>query len=80
MATTNIAALQQQAPTVADQTVDMFSARGFELACRIAKAFAHSDAVPAQFRQTVEKKSRDGSQWIENPAALGNCIVAIETA
>jgi len=63
-----------------DQKIDMFSLRGFELAQRIAKAFATSDAVPAQFRAMVEKKSRDGSTWTENPAALGNCLVAIETA
>lgn len=82
MATAQLSEMRQ--PAIAaqqpDQIVDMFSARGFELAVRIAKAFAHSDAVPAQFRTQVEKKTRDGSQWIENPAALGNCIVAIETA
>lgn len=65
---------------VADQKIDMFSLRGFELAQRIAKAFASSDAVPSQFRSAVLKKSRDGDQWIENPAAMGNCLVAIETA
>lgn len=65
---------------MADQKIDMFSLRGFELAQRIAKAFASSDAVPAQFRTQVLKKSRDGEQWIENPAAMGNCLVAIETA
>lgn len=65
---------------MADQKIDMFSLRGFELAQRIAKAFASSDAVPAQFRTQVLKKSRDGDQWIENPAAMGNCLVAIETA
>lgn len=64
----------------ADQTVDMFSERGFQLAQRIGKAFATSDAVPAQFRLQVLKKDRNGSQWIENPAAIGNCLVAIETA
>lgn len=65
---------------MADQKIDMFSLRGFELAQRIAKAFASSDAVPAQFRTQVLKKSRDGDQWIDNPAAMGNCLVAIETA
>jgi len=65
---------------MADQKIDMFSLRGFELAQRIAKAFASSDAVPAQFRTVVVKKGRDGDQWIENPAAMGNCLVAIETA
>lgn len=65
---------------MADQKIDMFSLRGFELAQRIAKAFATSDAVPAQFRLMVFKKDKDGGQWIENPAAIGNCLVAIETA
>ena len=82
MATAQLSEMRQPALAVQqpDQVVDMFSSRGFDLAVRIAKAFAHSDAVPAQFRMQVEKKTRDGSQWIENPAALGNCIVAIETA
>lgn len=64
-----------------DQKIDMFSLRGFELACRIGKAFAASDAVPAIFRSHTSKKDKDGNvHWIENPAALGNCVVAVETA
>lgn len=79
MATTELAALRAQ-PAVDDQAVDMFTARGFELAIRIGKAFATSNAVPAQFRNFTEKKVQGSFQLIENPAALGNCIVAIETA
>jgi hypothetical protein len=71
----SLPALQQ-----VDLQVNMFSLRGFELAQRIAKAFAASDAVPTQFRSVIEKKSRSGSTFVENQAALGNCIVAIETA
>ena len=71
------ALVAQQSP---DQAIDLFTARGFDLACRIAKAFSNSDAVPAQFRAVVEKKGRNGSTYQENPAAIGNCIVAIETA
>ena len=71
---------QAAAPSMADQAVDLFTARGFDLACRIAKAFATSNAVPAQFRQSIEKKGKNGSEWADNPAAIGNCIVAIETA
>lgn len=68
-----------------DLSVDMFTERGFQLAQRIAKAFATSDAVPAQFRTQVLKKARDengnwAEQWVENPAAMGNCLIAIETA
>lgn len=63
-----------------DQKVDLFSTRGFDLACRIAKAFAASNAVPAQFRQYVEKKVGLDTHWVENESAMGNCIVAIEVA
>ena len=63
-----------------DQAIDMFTERGFVLANRIAKAYASADAVPAAFRSQVLKKSRDGDVWIENPSAIGNCLVAIETA
>ncbi|GAP37347.1 Gifsy-2 prophage [Piscinibacter sakaiensis] len=58
----------------------MFTERGFALANRIAKAYASSDAVPAQFRLLVMKKVNGQDQWIENPGAIGNCIVAIEVA
>jgi hypothetical protein len=65
----------------ADQTVDLFSARGFALAQRIAQAFSTSNAVPAAFRNFTEKKIKGGgSEWVENQNALGNCLVAIETA
>jgi len=63
-----------------DQAVDMFTERGFALANRIAKAYANSDAVPAQFRMQNLKKAGGNETWVENPAAMGNCIVAIEVA
>lgn len=67
-----------------DQVVDMFTERGFALANRIAKAFASSDAVPAQFRTHNLKKSGSGNnykeEWVENPNAIGNCLIAIEVA
>lgn len=68
-------------PEAADQVVSMFSLRGFELAQRIARAVSTSNAIPTAFRQYVEKKGRDGNiEWVENPSALGNCLIAIETA
>jgi hypothetical protein len=37
--------------------------------------------VPAQFRQFVEKKERGGGvTLVENPAAIGNCLVAMEVS
>lgn len=82
-APTTVPALRQQQSQLAhvpDQAVDMFTERGFVLANRIAKAFAASDAVPAQFRtHTLKKVGRD-EHWVENPSAIGNCLVAIEVA
>lgn len=71
---------QSDLATLPDQSIDMFTERGFVLANRIAKAYASADAVPAAFRSQVLKKSRDGDVWVENPSAIGNCLVAIETA
>lgn len=65
---------------VPDLKIDMFSLRGFELAQRISKAFATSDAVPAIFRSHNVKKTKEGEVWIENPSSFGNCLVAVETA
>lgn len=66
--------------TMPDQAVDMFTERGFMLANRIAKAYASSDAVPAQFRSHNLKKVGREEHWVENPSAIGNCLVAIEVA
>lgn len=63
-----------------DQAVDMFTERGFALANRIAKAYASSDAVPAQFRSHNLKRVNGEEIWVENPSAIGNCLIAIEVA
>jgi hypothetical protein len=64
-----------------DQRVDFFTERGFKLAQRLASAFATSNAVPAQFRSFTEKKGQGGAiTYVENQSAMGNCLVAIETA
>lgn len=81
--TTSIAEMKSNQGAVSvmpDQAVDMFTERGFVLANRIAKAFATSDAVPAQFRQFNLKKGGGEEQWVENTSAIGNCLVAIEVA
>ena len=38
--------------------VDFFFRNGFELACRIAKAYASSDAVPSAFRRKSRRRRR----------------------
>jgi len=82
-AATPLAAVKQtgELANIPDTKVDMFSARGFALAQRIANAFASSDAVPAQFRSHNLKREGNGAEnWVQNQSALGNCIVAIEVA
>jgi hypothetical protein len=75
---------QIRQPTPSALTVNMFSAAGFELAQRIAKAYQTANAVPAAFRATITKREKQGNDYydveVPNPASLGNCIVAIETA
>ncbi len=65
-----------------DFEVSLFSERGFALAQRVARMFASSDAVPAQFRQWQIKRNYKGEiqSQIENHSAMGNCLVAIEMA
>lgn len=70
----------QQGTNLPDQKIDMFSRHGFELAQRIARMYATSDAVPACFRSHNLKKVGKEEHWVENSSALGNCLVAIETA
>jgi hypothetical protein len=79
---TNIQALKDRQPPAGapDIRVDMFSMQGFALAQRIAHAFATSDAVPAAFRRQNLKKVNGQEQWVDNPNAIGNCLVAIEVA
>ncbi|CUK19248.1 Uncharacterised protein [Achromobacter xylosoxidans] len=81
--TTTLQQVRQPAPST--EVVNMFSAAGFDLAQRIAKAYQTANAVPAAFRATTIKREKDanGDYYdleVPNPAALGNCIVAIETA
>jgi hypothetical protein len=80
--TTQLTALKtNQLVSTPDVKVDFFSKSGFELACRISKALSTSNAVPAQFRQFNEKKDRNGNiTLVDNPAAMGNCLVAMEVA
>ncbi|WP_241065444.1 hypothetical protein [Achromobacter insuavis] len=81
--TTTLQQVRQPAPST--EVVNMFSAAGFALAQRIAAAYQTANAVPAAFRATTIKREKDanGDYYdveVPNPAALGNCIVAIETA
>jgi len=81
MTTSSIQTLKSGSNSGNENTVvDLFSAKGFALAQRIAQALASSDAVPAQFRSHTLKKAGGQETWVENTSAMGNCIVAIEVA
>jgi hypothetical protein len=71
-------AVRRAGPTPQQEnfSVDMFSAQGFSLAQRVATALASSNAVPSTFRRWQLK----GNDWVENPSAIGNCLIAIDVA
>ena len=73
----------QRAPSDDDYGVDFYTARGLKLAYRLAEALSTAD-VPTMFRARTVKTAGYGvnrtETVVENPAAIGNCLVAIETA
>lgn len=68
----------------ADIAVSMFSSQGFALAQRLANAYMSSNAVPTPFRSVVTKREKVNGEYadveVPNSSAMGNCLVAIETA
>jgi hypothetical protein len=67
-----------------DITISMFSSQGFALAQRLANAYMSSNAVPTPFRSVMTKREKQGQDYVDveipNPSAMGNCLIAIETA
>ena len=54
------------------------SLQSFELMQRAAKLLSSSTLVPAAYRNFTEKKLQGGGfEYIENPNALANCVVAL---
>lgn len=68
----------------ADITISMFSSQGFALAQRLANAYMSSNAVPGPFRSVTTKREKVNGEYadveVPNNSAMGNCLVAIETA
>lgn len=58
----------------------METIEGAQNIARIAKIMAASTMVPEHFRSSVTKKR--GNEWetVENPAAIANCVIAIDMA
>lgn len=52
----------------------------FEFMQRAARAFAQSTMVPAAYQAVVSKGFGQNQRWEENPAALSNCMVALDLA
>jgi hypothetical protein len=53
--------------------------QSFEFTQRAAKAFANSTLVPEAFRSVIPNK-RNKDEYIDNPNALPNCIIALNMA
>jgi len=60
--------------------VGLTSLQGFELAQRAAQLLSSSTLVPTTYREYVEKKTRDGTQMVQNKSARANCVVALNMA
>lgn len=52
----------------------------FEFLQRSAKAFANSTMVPAAYQSKVQKGYGENIRWEDNPAALSNCMIALDMA
>lgn len=63
-------------PTIA---VGFGNLQSFEFTQRVARALASSSLVPEQYRAMVPNKRKRG-EFIENPNAIPNCIVALNMA
>lgn len=82
-AITTLATLKKpDAPAVADDIRAGFDTTGgFALMQRGAALLANSTIVPSAYRSKIEKKSREGgTQITDNPAAVSNCVVALNMA
>jgi hypothetical protein len=67
------------ADDIADQGggLQVFSnGHAFVMAQRMAQAIATSTMIPNQYRTSYEDKG----EWVNNPAAVGNCLIALELA
>lgn len=65
-------------PRTSKGNVTIFrNAETFELAQRMAKMLSWSTLVPTDYQAQV--LGQDG-KWVDNPVALGNCVIAIEIA
>src|SRR5437764_15155452 len=77
---------QQQAVTAVAAAHDAGLMMGFqnlaavEFMQRVAKGFALSTMVPAAYQAVVSKGYGQNQKWEQNPAALSNCMVALDLA
>jgi hypothetical protein len=58
-------------------TMGFGSLQSFEFMQRTAKMFTHSSMVPTAYRAVIEKGYGQNATVTDNPAALPNCIIAL---
>ncbi len=61
-------------------TMGFANAASFEFLQRTAKMFAASDMVPTAYRAVVAKGYGQNVAYEQNPAALPNCVIALDMA
>lgn len=71
---------QESMPAPAEMRAGFDTVGGFELMQRGARLLSSSTIVPASYRSHTEKKIPGGVQIVENPAAMSNCVVALNMA
>ena len=70
-------ALATRQPDAAIVTMGFGSLASFEFMQRTAKMFTQSTMVPVAYRAVIETGYGDKKKWEDNPAALPNCIIAL---
>lgn len=70
----------QQAESQLPVTMGFGDLASFEFLQRSAKAFANSTMVPAAYQARVQKGYGENIRFEDNPAALSNCMIALDMA
>ena len=78
MSDTELAKADQQSTAIV--TMGFGNLQSYEFMQRTAKMFSHSSMVPAAYRNTITKGYGDRMTTEDNPAAIPNCMIALNMA
>jgi len=69
---------QQSTAQLPAVSMGFSSIQSFEFLQRTARMFAASNMVPATYQEWVTKGYGDKAQEVQNPAAMANCMIALD--